>query len=87
VAAFGEGEALEQLGRLQDAATRFEELLGSHPNREAVQIKLDAVIVRLRRREQDGTQVMDRGMLLNPGSGGDAEKDPPKTQGAQTHEE
>lgn len=66
LAAFGEGEALEQLGRLDEAAAVFERTLPVHPNPAAVQIKLEAVRERVGRRAQDESKVMDHGMVLNP---------------------
>ncbi len=66
LAAFGEGEALEQLGRLDEAVAIFEAVLPVHPNPAAVRIKLDAVRERMGRRAQDESKVMDHGMVLNP---------------------
>ncbi len=65
LAAFGEGEALEQLGRLEEAEAKFVEAMDVHPNPAAVQIKLDSVRERRTRREQDESAVMDHGVNLN----------------------
>lgn len=66
LASFGEGEALEQLGRLDEAVAVFERTLAIHPNPAAVRIKLDAVRERQSRRSQEESKVMDHGMVLNP---------------------
>jgi len=65
LAAFGEGEALEQLGRLDEAVQVFEAVRGRHPNPAVVDVKLAAVRQRRARREQEETAVMDRGVILN----------------------
>jgi tetratricopeptide (TPR) repeat protein len=65
LAAFGEGEALEQLGRLKEAEAKFLATRDVHPNPAAVQVKLDSVHARRERREQDESSVMDHGVRLN----------------------
>ncbi|MEE2827553.1 MAG: tetratricopeptide repeat protein [Myxococcota bacterium] len=60
-AAFGEGEALEQLGRLEEARGIFEELRYTHPNPEAVEIKIAALIRRIERRKTAQTGAWDTG--------------------------
>jgi len=65
LAAFGEGEALEQLGRLEEAEAKFLATRAMHPNPGAVQIKLDSVRARRDRREQTESSVMDQGVKLN----------------------
>ncbi len=65
LAGFGEGEALEQLGRLDEAEAKFVAIREAHPNPEAVDIKLASVRERRGRRQQDESAVMDRGVQLN----------------------
>ena len=62
-ASFGEGEALEQLGRLDEAQALFEELRYTHPNPEAIEVKIAALIRRTARRKQDQTEAWDRGVF------------------------
>lgn len=66
MAAFGEAEALEQLGRLDEAASVFRSLLKTHPNPDAVRVKLEAVVERERRRNREPLPVMDQGRDLAP---------------------
>lgn len=61
LAVFGEGEALEQLGRLDEAKAAFERALAVHPNPKAVNIKLQRLELRATRREQTTTVVPDSG--------------------------
>ncbi len=61
LAVFGEGEALEQLGRLDEAKAAFERALAVHPNPKAVNIKLQRLELRATRREQNTTVVPDSG--------------------------
>jgi len=67
LAAFGEGETLEQMGRLVEAKEVFEALRDSHPNARGVEIKLEALVDRIRRRTQNQTPVIDGGRVLNAG--------------------
>jgi tetratricopeptide (TPR) repeat protein len=64
-ASFGLAEALEQLGRLDEAEEHLVALLESHPNPKAVQIKLDGLRSRRERRDREPPAVMDRGRQLN----------------------
>ncbi len=65
LAAFGEGEVLEQLGRLDEAEATFERVVPLHPNPAAVRIKLEAVRQRRERRGRDTRSVMDQGVDLS----------------------
>ena len=59
LAAFGEAEALEQLGRLEEAEAAFEVLLAVHPNPSAVLLRIQRIKLRALRRERPNSNQPD----------------------------
>jgi tetratricopeptide (TPR) repeat protein len=60
LAAFGEAESLEQLGRFDEAEKAYVEVLAIHPNPAAVMLRIERLKLRGLRRERPETYQPDR---------------------------
>ena len=65
-AAYGVAEAYEQLGMLDEAEAAYQAVIGGHPNRALVELKLRSLLSRRSRRDRAPTQVIQHGRVLNP---------------------